>query len=70
MIDSRVSPANSAKRTTSVEQREAEERLDSIISVNGITTATQTTFVSISKDSIDYLVDSQSNYLLDKMRDE
>ncbi|KAF9415940.1 hypothetical protein HW555_006572, partial [Spodoptera exigua] len=40
----KVSPANSAKRTISVEQREAEEKLDSIISVNGITTATQTTF--------------------------
>ncbi|XP_053600356.1 uncharacterized protein LOC128669079 isoform X2 [Plodia interpunctella] len=40
----KVSPANSAKRTTSIEQREAEEKLDSIISINGITTATQTTF--------------------------
>ncbi|KPJ06468.1 hypothetical protein RR48_14207 [Papilio machaon] len=39
----KVSPANSAKRTISAERTEA-EKLDSIISVNGITTATQTTF--------------------------
>ncbi|CAK1550020.1 unnamed protein product [Leptosia nina] len=40
----KVSPANSAKRTISIERRDAEDKLDSIISVNGITTATQTTF--------------------------
>ncbi|VVD01725.1 unnamed protein product [Leptidea sinapis] len=40
----KVSPVNSANRTSSIEQREAEEKFDSIISVNGITTATQTTF--------------------------
>ncbi|XP_045520993.1 uncharacterized protein LOC123712094 isoform X1 [Pieris brassicae] len=39
----KVSPANSAKRTISIERRD-EDKLDSIISVNGITTATQTTF--------------------------
>ncbi|KAJ2953716.1 hypothetical protein O0L34_g1336 [Tuta absoluta] len=38
----KVSPAKQAP--PSEKQREAEERLDSILSVNGVTTATQTTF--------------------------